>query len=97
MITDNMDSIRIEIRSILSFLNYYNAVIPDARRTVQALNKFLNLLDNCPPSCPTEEELWDTLQICRILGNRDHSHKDRLNQLLSQVFRNDPHQNSHNK
>ena len=42
----------------------------------------------------SEEQLWETLQICRILSNRDQSHKDRLNQLLSQVFQNEPDQNS---
>ena len=87
-----MDPIRHEIRSILSFLSYYQQYLPNTTRTRGALNRFLDLLDNCPPHPISEEQRWETLQICRILGGREQAHNDRLNQLLSQEFQNEPNQ-----
>ena len=87
-----MDPIRHEIRSILSFLSYYEQYLLNTRRTRRALNRFLDLLDNCPPHPISEEQRWEALQIYRILGGSDQAHNDRLNQLLSQVFQNEPDQ-----
>ena len=88
-----MDPTKSEIRSILNFLSYYDQYLPNNTQIRRALNRFLNLLDNCPPHPIPEELREEALRICRILGGREQTLNDRINQLLSQEFQNESNQN----
>lgn len=87
-----MDPTKTEIRSILNFLSYYDPYLPNTIQIRRALNRFLVLLDNCPPHPISEELREETLQIFRILGGREQTLIDRINR-LNQEFQNESNQN----
>ena len=76
-----MDVTKHQVRAILSLLSYYNPILPNTIKIKRALNRLLNLLDNCPPHPIPEEIHEETLQICRILGGREKTPQERINQI----------------
>lgn len=76
-----MDITKTQIKTILGMLSYYNPILPNTIKIKRALNRFLNLLDNCPPHPIPEEIHEETLQICRILGEREKTPQERINQI----------------
>ena len=90
-----MDVTKHQVRAILSLLSYYNPILPNTIKIKRALNRLLNLLDNCPPHPIPEEIHEETLQICRILGEREKTPQERIyqiNQILAQEFQNESDQ-----
>ena len=87
-----MDITKNEIRAILSLLSYYDPYLPNTTKIKRALNRFLHLLDNCPPHPIPEEIHEETLRICRILGGREQTLRERINQILAQEFQNESDQ-----
>ena len=76
-----MDITKSQIRIILSLLSYSDPYLPNTSKIKRALNRFLNLLDNCPPHPIPEEIHEETRQICRILGEREKTPQERINQI----------------
>ena len=76
-----MDVTKTQIRTILSQLSYYNPILPNTTKIKNALNRFLNLLENCPPHPISEDIHEETLQICRILSEREKTPQERINQI----------------
>ena len=76
-----MDITKAQIKTILGMLSYYNPILPNTIKIKTALNRFLNLLENCPPHPISEEIHEETLQICRILGEREKTPQERINQI----------------
>ena len=76
-----MDVTKSQIRIILSQLSYYDPILPSTTKIKRALNRFLDLLDNCPPHPISEDIHQEMLQICRILGEREKTPQERINQL----------------
>ena len=76
-----MDITKAQIKTILGMLSYYNPILPNTIKIKTALNRFLNLLENCPPHPIPEEIHEETLQICRILGEREKTPQERINQI----------------
>ena len=91
-----MDVTKHQVRAILSLLSYYNPILPNTIKIKRALNRLLNLLDNCPPHPIPEEIHEETLQICRILGGREKTPQERINQInkiLAQDIQNESEKN----
>ena len=76
-----MDVTKSQIKIILSQLSYYDPILPSTTKIKRALNRFLDLLDNCPPHPISEDIHQEMLQICRILGEREKTPQERINQL----------------
>ena len=76
-----MDVTKSQIKTILSQLSYYDPILPSTTKIKRALNRFLDLLDNCPPHPISEDIHQEMLQICRILGEREKTPQERINQL----------------
>jgi hypothetical protein len=76
-----MDITKTQIKAILGLLSYYDPILSNTIKIKRALNRFLNLLDNCPPHPIPEEMHEETLQICRILGEREKTTQERINQI----------------
>ena len=75
-----MDITKSQIRTILGLLSY-NPTLQNTTKMQRALNRFLDLLDNCPPHPIPEEIHEETRQICRILGEREKTPQERINQI----------------
>ena len=91
-----MDITKTQIKAILGLLSYYDPILPSTIKIKRALNRFLNLLDNCPPHPIPEEMHEETLQICRILGEREKTPQERINQInkiLAQDIQNESEKN----
>lgn len=87
-----MDITKSRVRTILNLLSYYNPYLPNTSKIKRALNRFLDLLDNCPPHPIPEEIHEETRRICRILGEREKTPQERIyqiNQILAQEFQNE--------
>ena len=90
-----MDITKSQIRTILGLLSY-NPTLQNTTKMQRALNRFLDLLDNCPPHPIPEEIHEETRQICRILGEREKTPQERINQInkiLAQENQNESDQN----
>ena len=91
-----MDVTKHQVRAILSLLSYYNPILPNTIKIKRALNRLLNLLDNCPPHPIPEEMHEEILQICHILGEREKTPQERINQInkiLAQDIQNESEKN----
>ena len=90
-----MDITKSQIRTILGLLSY-NPTLQNTTNMQRALSRFLDLLDNCPPHPIPEEIHEETRQICRILGEREKTPQERINQInkiLAQENQNESDQN----
>ena len=90
-----MDITKSQIRTILGLLSY-NPTLQNTTKMHRALNRFLDLLDNCPPHPIPEEIHEEARQICRILGEREKTPQERINQInkiLAQENQNESDQN----
>ena len=90
-----MDITKSQIRTILGLLSY-NPTLQNTTKMQKALNRFLDLLDNCPPHPIPEEIHEEARQICRILGEREKTPQERINQInkiLAQENQNESDQN----
>ena len=90
-----MDITKSQIRTILGLLSY-NPTLQNTTKMQRALNRFLDLLDNCPPHPIPEEIHEEARQICRILGEREKTPQERINQInkiLAQENQNESDQN----
>ena len=90
-----MDITKSQIRIILATLSY-NPTIQNTTKMQRALSRFLDLLDNCPPHPIPEEIHEEARQICRILGEREKTPQERINQInkiLAQENQNESDQN----
>ena len=91
-----MDITKSQIKTILGLLSYNNPILPNTTKIQRALSRFLDLLDNCPPHPIPEEIHEETRQICRILGEREKTPQERINQInkiLAQENQNESDQN----
>ena len=90
-----MDITKSQIRTILGLLSY-NPTLQNTTNMQRALSHFLDLLDNCPPHPIPEEIHEEARQICRILGEREKTPQERINQInkiLAQENQNESDQN----
>ena len=90
-----MDITKSQIRTILGLLSY-NPTLQNTTNMQRALSRFLDLLDNCPPHPIPEEIHEEARQICRILGEREKTPQERINQInkiLAQENQNESDQN----